>query len=238
MTTVATSQNRSWRRWVGLGLILYGLAGLVLAAGGAVLVSSSFRGVDRLADTIVAQRNTLALSLETTAAFVANAATSVTAVDDVLADSVEATRGAATMARSLATAADEVAVAATFQIFGQQPLATVATSFTRVGADARVLADQLDAAGATLGGTTTETDRLRADLVRVSEQIRTFNRGLTESAVLDDIESGFDPPRLVLYGLLGWLAAQALAAVVTGVVLIVTSRRRRVMVIEEPVLPL
>lgn len=237
MTSDATT-SRSWRRWIGVGLILYGIAGLLLAGAGGVLVSASFRGVDRIADTIVAQRNVLVLSLDTTATFIGNAATGTVAVDDVLGDAVDATREAATMTTSLATAADSVALAATFQIFGQQPFSGVASSFTQVAADARALATSLQGAAETIGGTTTDIDKLRTDLQTVADQVRQFSRGLADTVVLDDLESGFDPPRIVLYGLLGWLGVQAAAAILVGLALILGARRRRVVVVEEePVLP-
>jgi hypothetical protein len=227
----------TWRRWLGLGLIVYGIAGLVLAAGGAVLVSASFRGVDRIADTIVAQRNTLTLSLDTVASAIDNAATGSSEVDRVLGEGADAVSDAAVMVRSLATAADDVANAATFQILGQQPLAGVSSSFTRVAADARNLAEQLDEAGNTLAGTTETTDQLRSQLTRVADQVRTFSESLASSEVLDDLEEGFNAPRVVLYGLLAWLGVQALAAVVAGVILLVGSRRRVLVVAPDVVNP-
>lgn len=231
--TSDTTTARSWRPWIGLGLILYGLAGLILAGAGGMLVSASFRGVDRIADTIVAQRNVLVLSLDTTATFIGNAASGTTAVDDVLGDAVEATREAATMTGSLATAADTVAQAATFQILGQQPFAGVASSFTQVAADARALATSLQGAAETIGSTTEDIEKLRTDLRTVADQVRQFSRGLSGTVVLDDLEQGFDPPRIVLYGLLVWLGVQAAAAVVAGIALIIGARRRRVIVVEE-----
>ena len=231
VTTIET-RPATWRRWLGLGLILYGIAGVALAAGGAVLVSASFRGVDRIADAIVEQRNALTVFLSTTATVLENAATSTDSVDEVLGQAEDAVGNASTMVRSLATAAEDVAAAATFQIFGQQPLAGVASSFTRVAEDARGLADRLDGAQATLAGTTGDTGRLRSDLEGVAEQVRSFSEGLSSSAVLDDLEEGFNAPRIVLYGLLAWLGVQAIAAVVAGVVLIVGSRRRVVVVSE------
>jgi hypothetical protein len=231
------SRPATWRRWLGLGLIVYGIAGILLAAGGAVLVSASFRGVDRIADTIVAQRNALTLSLSTVASAIENAASSTDSVDRVLGDAGDAVGDAATMVRSLATAADDVANAATFQIFGQQPLANVSSSFVRLGEDARGLADQLDQAKDTLSGTTGDTGRLHEELDRVAAQVRTFSESLSSASALDDLEEGFNAPKIVLYGLLGWLGVQAFAAVVAGIVLILGSRRRIVIVTENATNP-
>jgi predicted exporter len=55
--------------------------------------------------------------------------------------------------------------------------------------------------------------------------------------VLDDLEEGFNAPRVVLYGLLAWLGVQALAAVVAGVILLVGSRRRVLVVAPDVVNP-
>jgi hypothetical protein len=235
--TTTAERPATWRRWLGVALIVYGIAGIALAAGGAVLVSASFRGVDRIADTLVAQRNTLTLSLETVASGLENAATSSSSVDEVIGVGADAVADAAAMVRSLAVAADDVATAATFQILGQQPLAGVASSFTQVAADARNLAEQLEEASATLSGTTDTTAELRASLARVAEQVRAFSEGLSSADVLDDLEEGFNAPRIVLYGLLAWLGVQAFAAVVAGVVLLVDRRRRVVIVTEDATNP-
>ena len=226
-------ERQSWRRWLGLGLVLYGVAGIALAAAGAVLVSASFRGVDRLVDTIVAQRNTIVLTLDTTASFIGNAATGTESVDAVLVDAATATRDAATMTRSLAAATDEVAQAATFQIFGQQPFADVATSFTQVGADALALAGDLDGAADTIAGTGEATAGLRDDLRTVAEQVRQFSRNLADTVALDDIEGAFDPPRIVLYGLLVWLGIQAAAVLIVGLVLLLARRRSTVVIVDD-----
>lgn len=231
--TSPTAERRSWRRWLGVCLVLYGVAGIALAAAGAVLVSASFRGVDRLVDTIVAQRNTIVLTLDTTAAFIGNAATGTESVDAILVDASTATRDAATMTRSLAAAADEVARAATFQIFGQQPFGGVATSFARVSADALALASDLEGAANTIGGTGEATAGLRDDLRTVADQVRQFSRSLAGTVALDDIEGAFDPPRIVLYGLLAWLGIQAVAAVIGGLALVLAWRRPRVIVVDE-----
>jgi len=217
----------SLRRWLGLGLVLYGVTGIVLAVAGASLVSASFRGVDRLVDTIVAQRTTIVLTLDTAAGFIGNAATGTESVDAVIADAAAAARDAATMTRSLAAAADEVAQAASLQIFGQQPFADVATGFTRVSADTQVLAADLERAADTIAGTGAATSGLRGDLQSLADQVRRFSRNLADTVALDDVEGAFDAPRLVLYGLLGWLAIQAAAAVIGGLVLLLTRGRQK-----------
>jgi hypothetical protein len=67
--------------------------------------------------------------------------------------------------------------------------------------------------------------------------VRTFSEGLSNSEVLDDLEEGFNAPRIVLYGLLAWLGVQAVAAVVAGVWLIVSGRRRVVIVSQDATNP-
>jgi hypothetical protein len=223
--TTRTGVGRPWLRWLGVLLALYGLSGLVLAAAGGVLVSNSFRGINRLAETITTQRTVLVLSLETTAGFIANAATSTTTLDEGLVDAADAARDAATLTRDLGTAAEQVALAAQFSILGQQPFLNVATSFIQVAADARSLADRLDETAVSIGSTGSEVTRLRADLDRVATQVRQFASGLASTTAIDDLEGAFDAPRLVLYGILAWMALQAAAALVIGVALALRPRR-------------
>ena len=65
-----------------------------------------------------------------------------------------------------------------------------------------------------------DTARLRGDLEQVASQVRDFSRGLASTTALDNVESAFEAPRLVLYGILAWMAVQAAAAVVAGAALI------------------
>jgi hypothetical protein len=223
--TIRTGGGRTWLRWLGVLLVLYGLSGIALAAAGGVLVSNSFRGINRLAETIATQRTVLVLSLETTAGFISNAATSSVAVDANLSDAADAARQAATLTRDLGTAADQVAQAAQFSILGQQPFIGVATSFTQVTTDARALADRLDETAVSIGSTGSEMTRLRGDLDRVATQVRQFASGLASTTAIDNLEGAFDAPRLVLYGILAWMGLQAAAAVLIGVALALRPRR-------------
>ena len=217
--------GRPWLRWLGVLLALYGLSGLVLAAAGGVLVSNSFRGINRLAETIATQRTVLVLSLETTAGFIANAATSTTTLDEGMADAADAARTAATLTRDLGSAAEQVALAAQFSILGQQPFLNVATGFIQVAADARSLGDRLDETAGSINSTGTEVTRLRADLDQVATQVRQFASGLASTTAIDNLEGAFEAPRLDLYGILAWMGLQAAAAVVIGAALALRPRR-------------
>ena len=223
--TRRVAYTRPWLRWLGVGLVLYGLSGILLAGAGAILVSNSFRGVDRLAETIVAQRNVLVLTLDTVASFLANASSGTTTVDATLTDAAAATRQGATLARDLGTAADQVAEAALFTILGQQPFGNVSTSFATVAADARTLGESLEKTAATVESAGGDTARLRRDLEGAATQVRSFSRSLSTTTAFDSLESAFDAPRIVLYGILVWMGVQAAAAAVIGAALI---RRPRV----------
>ena len=180
-----------------------GSPGCALAAGGAVLVSASFRGVDRIADTIVAQRNALTLSLATVADAIENAASSTDSVDRVLGDAGDAVGDAATMVRSLATAADDVANAATFQILGSSRWRTSRPRSSAWPRTREASPISWTRRRRRSRGRRVSTGRLHEELDRVAGQVRTFSESLASASALDDLEEGFNAPKIVLYGLLG-----------------------------------
>ena len=101
-----------------------------------------------------------------------------------------------------------------------------------------VVSDVDAAEGATLVALQSVEDGRYGDTLEVIWDVEPGRQILPSGSLPEVTEQGFDPPRIVLYGLLAWLGVQAAAAIVAGLALILGARRRRVVVLEEePVLP-
>ena len=198
------------RRALAWGLILYGLAGIVLViAGGAIGLDTASR-IERLAADA---DGTLAAAARATEA----AADSFTNVDASLQEAESSATAAAALSRDAAGTLRSLALAMELSLFGAQPLLPLSTEFLTSAGQAEELADTLASVGGSLGDT-------RLDVVVVGSELQTLGDRIKELRAPGGSTDGTPPPLRLLIGLLlAWLAMPALAALVAGLTLL---RRR------------
>lgn len=198
------------RRALAWGLILYGLAGLVLViAGGAMGLDTASR-IERLATDA---DGTLAAAARATEA----AADSFTNVDTSLQEAESSATAAAALSRDAAGTLRSLALAMELSLFGAQPLLPLSAEFLTSAAQAEELADTLGSVGGSLGDT-------RLDVVVVGSELGTLGDRIEELRTPGGSTDGTPPPLRLLIGLLlAWLAMPALAALIAGLTLL---RRR------------
>lgn len=198
------------RRALAWGLILYGLAGIVLViAGGAIGLDTASR-IERLAADA---DGTLTAAARATEA----AADSFTNVDASLQEAESSATAAAALSRDAAGTLRSLALAMELSLFGAQPLLPLSTEFLASADQAEELADTLGTVGRSLGDT-------RLDVVVVGAELGTLGDRLEELRGPNGSTGGDPPPLRLLIGLLlAWLAMPALAALVAGLTLL---RRR------------
>jgi len=213
-----------WRRLFGALLVAYGLLGLLIVIGGAALVANSVARVDGIVSTIDTQRQVLVRSLDATETFLHDAHSGSTNVGSSLTAAVDSARQTADLTRSLATAMDQLSAASSISILGQQPFGGLGTTFGGVASQATSLGDSLDHTADALARNGTDLTQVSADLGNIETEI-TDLRGQVAAMNLgtDDVASidrAIETSRLVLFGVLLWLALQALIAVLAGLVLL------------------
>jgi phage-related tail protein len=217
------------RRVVGIFLVAYGLAGLLLVAGGGALVANSSASLNSLTGVLDTQRQVLVRSLDATATFLADARRGTTNVATSLTSTIDSARATATLSRSLAAAMDQLNVASTLTILGVQPFVALGQSFAQVSQQAAAMAGSLDATADALGTNRTDLQQMGDDLAAIQVEIDTLSTQLSPSgAVAADLAAAtraLDVSRMVLIGLLAWLAIQAGAAAVLGLALLWPRRR-------------
>jgi hypothetical protein len=194
------------RRLLGWALLLYGLAGVALVGGGALVGLDAAARVERLAS---AANGTLAAAASSTEA----AAEAFANVDGSLAESETSADAAAALARDASATLASLSLAMELSVFGAQPLLPLAGEFDASADQASALAETLDRVAASLGDT-------RVDVAGIGAQLE----GLaTELAILrDSTGTGGDSPpvqALVLL-LLAWLMVPAIGGVLAGLVLL------------------
>ena len=206
--------DRADRRWLGVGLVAFGVTGLGLIAAALVLVLGSLSSIDDAATGFERQKSDAVAMLRPASAALSDAAdgaANATASLDQAAAAAD--RGAALTSR-LATSFDGLASLETLEVLGVRPFGGAAGQFSGVGTDARALASDLTATAGSLRANATDGASVAADLRALAAQLDRLEASL--GATSGSGATGMHLPilavEIVLLGLLGWMAVPALGS--------------------------
>jgi hypothetical protein len=189
------------------GLIVYGVVGLVLILGGAVIGLGLASRIERLA---VTADDTLAAAVRSTGA----AADAFMNVDASLSEAEASADAAASLARDASGTLASLARSMELSVFGAQPLLPLAGEFDASADQAGALGETLDRVGASLGDTRTDVSRIGTELESLGAELAAL-RGASGS----DAASAPPLTAFVLL-LLGWLLVPAVGGLLGGVALL------------------
>jgi hypothetical protein len=203
--------RRRRRRRLGYGLLAFGVSGLVLLLAAAALVFGSLAAVDDAATGFERQRAELVAMLGPASSAMDRAATSASNAGASLTSSAEAADQAAVLTSRLASSFEGLASLSSFEIFGSRPFAGLAGEFTQVGVDARALSTDLTSTAAALRTNVADTTAVAADLRTLATQLDELESslGTSDAAGLGSATAALNAARIVLVGLLVWLAVPA-----------------------------
>jgi len=208
------------RRRLGVGLAAFGTIGLALLAGAAVLVLGALRVLDDAASGFERQRTEVVALLEPAATALERAATSASNAGASLSATRDAAARAAGLTARLAESFESLAGLSSFEILGARPFGGIAGQFSAVGAEARLVSSDLATAAAAMGTNVTDSQAVATDLHALAARIETLRAGLSVPAGSDPSSAGgsieVGAARLVLLGLLAWLAVPALVSLWFG----------------------
>lgn len=217
VTLVAVPSRR--RRGLASGLISFGVAGLVLVVCGAALVLGSIGALGDTAATIEAQRRSLIALLGPAADAMDHAASSARDAGTSLTSSATAARDAADLTDQLASAMTRMSDAARVEILGTQPFGSTAEEFRAVADRSSALSKDLLRTSTTLDTNVAGASTAADDLARLAVRLRALRDGLGPTSSDDPVapaRTAVDATRIVLLGLLAWLAVPAVAAIWLG----------------------
>ena len=198
------------RRLLGWSLVLWGLVGLAIVLGGAVVGLDVAARVERLA---AAAGGTLDAAARSTEA----ASDAFTNVDASLAESQVSAEGAADLALEASGTLDSLSNAMELSVFGARPLLPLAADFAASADQAASLAGTLDAVAASLDATRGDVSTIGAELDELATQL----------AILQEStgSGGSAPPiRPFVMLLLAWLLVPAVGAVIGGLAVLRLAR--------------
>lgn len=225
--------RRAHRRRLGVGLLAFGATGIVLVAAAVALVLGSLSAVDDAATGFERQRAEAVALLGPARDALDHAATSASNASGSLIQASTAADQAAQLTTRLANSFDGLASLGSFELFGARPFASMSAQFTAVAADSRALSVDLAATAGSLRANVSDGEAVAADLRSLALQLDRLETSLGGPPTGSTAASASLPiatARIVLLGLLAWMAAPALACLWLGWSLalpkLVTARRR------------
>jgi hypothetical protein len=214
------------RRRVGQGLLAFGIVGLVLLALSGLLVLGSLGALASAAAELDTQRARLMELLPPTAQALDDIADSASNAGTSLEASARATRNGANLVEQLAQAMDGMSAAAQLEVLGVRPFGGLADELANVATRSRSLAADLESTAGALDTNVSDSRAAAADLRALADELATLRTRLASDAVqaaragaaerAASTETAIALARLVLLGLLLWLAVPASLATWLG----------------------
>jgi hypothetical protein len=197
------------RSTLGWGLSAYGVIGLALSIIGFTFGLDAAGQLERLA---AATDTTLAAAARSTAA----AADSFESIDASLVSAEDSIDQAATLSADAGATLDALAVAMNLSIFGAQPLQPLADDFGQA-------ADQAEELAATLAATSGSVTQVRDDATAIGSELDALADEL--SVLRGSVPANPVPIRGLVALLLAYLTLPAVAALVSGLLILRAQRR-------------
>lgn len=216
-------------RVAAIGLVVYGLFGFGLLALAYVVASQTFAQLGELARSVEDQRIALSGSLRATSQTLATASESFDGFATTLGEAQQSSQQAAQFARDLSVTMGEMAGAANVSIFGLQPLAGLGIGFGRSSEQLAALGGDLDRTGEALGKNAADIGTIKVSVGQAQAQVDALARAFDSTALPGTQPELLRPFQLAIYGLLLWLAGQALVSIVLGAMLFHRSHQRILM---------
>jgi hypothetical protein len=213
-------------RAAAVGLVLYGLLGFALLLLGFSIVWQTFAGIDQLRDSLSGQRQGLVGALRATSTTLGSTAAGFDNVEKTLADARESSGQAAELARGMSRTMSDLAGAAQVQVFGFQPFGQLGQGFGQASGQMLQLGDDLDRTSQSLGQNAGDIRTIKANLSELRGQLDVVARAFDATPLLGGSSADLQPFKVAIYGLLVWLAGQAMVSVLLGAALFDRQHRR------------
>lgn len=208
------------RRRAGLALLAFGLSGLVLLMLAGLLALGSLGAVAATAADLEAQRARLVALMPPAEQALRGSAQTATGAAASLRASAATARNGANLVTQLAQAMDGMSSSADIEVLGIKPFAGLADELANVADRSRTLATDLATTASALDTNVEDSLAAAHDLATLANALASVRKELEASALPTSgdrtIESSLALARLVLIGLLLWLAVPAALATWLG----------------------
>jgi hypothetical protein len=202
---------------LGLGLMTFGVTGLLLLLVTAMLLLGSLRSIGDAASGFERQRTEILAMLDPAASALSDAADSAAHAGSSLTAASDASRRGADLTSRLATSFESMAGLGAVDIFGTRPFAGVTAGFSDVAAQSRALSVDLASTADALATNVTDSQAVSTDLHSLADRLAQLEAELRASG---GVTTSSGPPilavELLFLALLLWLAVPAVASLWLG----------------------
>jgi hypothetical protein len=202
-----------------LFLIAYGVLGLGVLVGGALLINEPLERLSRSTGSLEQQRTLLVRSLRSTSQTFGDAAQGMVGFDQSLAEARASTSRAAALSRDVAATMSELARAMGISIFGTQPLLSLSAGFERAGQQLASLGDDLDSIGTSLDQNAGDARLTRTNLEDLQAQVDLLADSVEQTELPSVPGDALGAVRIALLLLTAWLSMLALGSLLLGLYL-------------------
>jgi hypothetical protein len=211
--------HRRSRRLLGLVLVAYGVLGLAVLVGGALLINEPLERLSRSTGSLEQQRTLLVRSLRSTSQTFGDAAQGMLGFDESLAQARASSSRAAALTRDVSATMSELGRAMGISIFGTQPLLSLSAGFERAGQQLTSLGDDLDAIGASLDQNAGDARVTRENLQDLQVQVDLLADSVEETELPSVPGDALGAVRVALLLFTAWLSMLALGSLLLGLYL-------------------
>jgi hypothetical protein len=213
------------RRLLGLGLIVYGVLGIVIFLVVAVALNRPLDRIGELSQSVEEQRALLVDSMLQGETTIRDMASGVRRMDASLTSARAATSRSSQIAASVATSMYDLRDAMSISIFGTQPLVNLASGFDQTGSQLVQLSSDLTTIGASLEANSADVVTSAADMGELADTVATLRKSVETGPDLSISTEALDGFRVSIFVVAGWLLLFALGCVVVGAYLFRLAQR-------------
>lgn len=213
-------------RLLGLGLVLYGVAGIAIFVLLAVGVTRPLDRAQRLSTSVEEQRAALADSLGEAETTIRQMSEAVGRMDASLAEAKAATDRASTISSGVAQSMYQLrdTVALEIPLLGQ-PLVGLAPSFDQSGQNLELLGQDVAAIGEALDGNRADVELTSENMSDLADAVAELTRTVSESPSVEVSQSTIQAARLAIFAVAAWMMLFAVGCIAAGIYLLALSRR-------------
>jgi len=218
-------RNRRWQ-WIGAGLIVYGIVGIVIFALVAYGINRPLQRAGELTAAVDEDLAAVVELLDQTEATLRGMSTTVSHVDDSLASAQAAVARSSDIALGLSAAMFGLRDAVSITIFGQQPLIGMASQFDNAGQQLQLLSADLATISTALGVNRADVATTATSLQTLADRVATLSDRIADTPDVTISQSSLNQVKFGIYAVAAWMMLLAAGCIAVGVYLIAYGRRQ------------
>lgn len=213
------------RRLLGVGLVVYGVLGVVIIAIVAVALIRPIDRIGELSTSVEDQRILLVSSMVQGETTLREMAAGVRRMDSSLTSARSATDRSSQIAVGVAQSMFQLRDAMSISILGTQPLIGLAAGFDQTGTQLLQLSSDLTTIGTSLDTNAADVATTAANLDQLADTVNTLTDSVENGPSVGVSAEALDAVRIAIFAVAGWLLVFAVACVVVGAYLFVLAPR-------------